>query len=325
MGPRKGRLCSIEGHPVSPHIKGRTMSGIVEAVDLRKNYGDFTAVDGVTFQVQERECYGLLGPNGAGKTSIIRMIYGFSPLSSGNMRVFDLNIRDGWREIRSRIGVCQQENALDPDLSVEENLMVFAGYFRIPSGTSRAKTEELLHFFALEHKRKAKVMDLSGGLARRLTVARALINDPDLLILDEPTTGLDPQSRHQLWDKLIELQAKGMTLILTTHYMEEAARLCNRLMIIDRGKILVEGNPEELIKRYAGDSVVEIEGADKDLEEYLRQEGVRHDILNRRTIVYADNAAGEYIRARFCTEKCTFRMTTLEDVFLRLTGRELRE
>jgi lipooligosaccharide transport system ATP-binding protein len=203
--------------------------------------------------------------------------------------------------------------------------MVFAGYFRIPSGTARTKTEELLHFFALEHKSKAKVMDLSGGLARRLTVARALINDPELLILDEPTTGLDPQSRHQLWDKLVELQAKGVTLILTTHYMDEAARLCNRLMIIDHGKILVEGNPEALIKRYAGDSVIEIEGVDKDLEEYLRQEGVRHDILNQRIIAYADNAAGDHIRARFCTEKCTFRMATLEDVFLRLTGRELRE
>jgi lipooligosaccharide transport system ATP-binding protein len=301
------------------------MRGIVEAVDLRKNYGDLPAVDGVTFTVQERECYGLLGPNGAGKTSIIRMIYGFSPLSSGHMRVFDLDIRDGWRVIRSRIGVCQQENALDPDLSVEENLMVFAGYFRIPSGTAKIKTEELLHFFALEHKRKAKVMDLSGGLARRLTVARALINNPELLILDEPTTGLDPQSRHQLWDKLIELRAKGMTLILTTHYMEEAARLCDRVMIIDHGKILVEGNPEALTKRYAGDSVVEIEGAPIDLEKYLQQKGLPHDVLTQRIIVYADNASGEYIRTRFCTERCTFRMATLEDVFLRLTGRGLRE
>jgi lipooligosaccharide transport system ATP-binding protein len=307
------------------NLQGRAMGSIVEAVDLKKNYGDFTAVNGVTFAVQKGECYGLLGPNGAGKTSIIRMIYGFSPISSGDMRVFGLDIGDRWREIRSRIGVCQQENALDPDLTVEENLMVFAGYFRIPSGTARTKTEELLHFFALEHKSKAKVMDLSGGLARRLTVARALINDPELLILDEPTTGLDPQSRHQLWDKLAELQTKGVTLILTTHYMDEAARLCNRLMIIDHGKILVEGDPEALIKRYAGDSVIEIEGVDKDLEEYLRQEGIRHDILNQRIIAYADNAAGDHIRARFCTEKCTFRMATLEDVFLRLTGRELRE
>ena len=301
------------------------MGDIIEAVDLRKRYNHLKAVDGVSFRVKKGECYGLLGPNGAGKTSVIRMIYGFSPLSSGQLSVFGLDIRQGWRQIRSRIGVCQQDNTLDPDLTVEENLLIFAGYFQIPSAAAKARTEALLDFFALVPKKKAKVAELSGGLARRLTLARALINEPKLVILDEPTTGLDPQSRHQLWDKLSELRRSGVTLVLTTHYMEEASYLCDRLMIIDHGKVLVEGSPRELIQKYAGESVIEIEGSDKSLQQFLAQHKVRHETLDQRIIIYADNALGEYIRSQFCTQKCTFRMTTLEDVFLHLTGRELRE
>lgn len=301
------------------------MADIIEAVDLRKRYDHVKAVDGVSFRVKKGECYGHLGPNGAGKTSIIRMLYGFSPLSSGKLSIFGLDIREGWREIRGRIGVCQQENTLDPDLTVEENLLIFAGYFQMPSAAAKARTEALLDFFALAPKRKAKVMELSGGLARRLTVARALINEPELVILDEPTTGLDPQSRHQLWDKLLELRRNGVTLVLTTHYMEEASYLCDRLMIIDHGKVLVEGSPRELIQKYAGESVIEIEGSDESLQQFLIQQKVRHEILDQRIIIYADNTLGEYIRSHFCAQKCTFRMTTLEDVFLRLTGRELRE
>ena len=301
------------------------MTPIIDAVDLLKRYDHFTAVDGVSFHVNPGECYGFLGPNGAGKTTIIRMIYGFSPVTSGSLRVFGLDLREQWREIRARIGVCQQHNALDPDLSVEENLLVFAGYFLMDSGEARARTEELLAFFALAGKRNAKVMELSGGLARRLTVARALINRPDLVILDEPTTGLDPQSRHQLWDKLQELRRSGITLLLTTHYMEEASRLCNRLMIIDHGKILVEGSPEELVVQHAGDSVVEVEGIDESLKQFLLREKVRHDITDRRIVIYANNSVSEQIRSRFCTSRCTFRTAGLEDVFLHLTGRELRE
>lgn len=301
------------------------MKHIIEVKDVFKRFGDLTAVNGVSFHVDAGECYGLLGPNGAGKTSLIRMIYGFSPLSSGSLRVFGLDICTDWRAIRSRIGVCQQENTLDPDLSVEENLLVFAGYFRMPRGRACSRTEELLRLFALEKRRGAKVMELSGGLARRLTVARSLINDPDLVILDEPTTGLDPQSRHLLWDKLQELRRAGISLLLTTHYMEEAAHLCDRLVIIDHGRILVEGRPDELIQTHAGDSVIEIEGATRELRTYLDQERVRYEELDQRVIVYAENSVGERIRSQFCTEKCTFRMATLEDVFLRLTGRELRE
>jgi lipooligosaccharide transport system ATP-binding protein len=301
------------------------MSAVVKATDLKKRYGEFTAVDGVGFQVQAGECYGLLGPNGAGKTSIIRMLYGFSPISAGRMRVFGLDIEQSWREIRSRIGVCQQDNTLDPDLSVEDNLFVFAGYFSMPAARARARTEELLSLFALEKKRKAKVMELSGGLAKRLMVARSLINGPELLILDEPTTGLDPQSRHLLWEKLRVLRKQGVTLVLTTHYMEEAAYLCDRVMIIDQGKTLVEGAPPSLVKRYVGGSAIEIEGVDEALRTYLADNRIHHDILDQRIIVYAEDSVAEHIRRHFCMERCTFRAPTLEDVFLHLTGRELRE
>ena len=301
------------------------MTPVIEAIDIKKNYGAFTAVDGVSFKVRPGECYGLLGPNGAGKTSIIRMMYGFSPLSSGRMLLFGQNIEKDWRVIRSRIGVCQQGNTLDPDLSVEENLAVFAGYFSMPAARARARTAELMHLFALEKKRNAKVVELSGGLARRLMVARSLINEPELLILDEPTTGLDPQSRHLLWEKLMALRKNGVTLFLTTHYMEEASHLCDRLMIIDRGKIIAEDSPQSLIERYVEDAIIEIEGTNEDLRQYLVKGRISHDILDQRIIVYARNSVGEYIRKNFCTEKCTFRVPTLEDVFLRLTGRELRE
>jgi lipooligosaccharide transport system ATP-binding protein len=301
------------------------MTFVIEAIDIKKNYGAFTAVDGVSFQVRPGECYGLLGPNGAGKTSIIRMMYGFSPLSSGRMLLFGQDIEKDWRVIRSRIGVCQQGNTLDPDLSVEENLAVFAGYFSMPAARARARTAELMQLFALEKKRKAKVVELSGGLARRLMVARSLINEPELLILDEPTTGLDPQSRHLLWEKLMALRKSGVTLFLTTHYMEEASQLCDRLMILDRGKIIAEDSPQSLIERYVEDAVIEIEGTNEDLRQYLVKGRISHDILDQRIIVYARNSVGEYIRKNFCMEKCTFRVPTLEDVFLRLTGRELRE
>jgi lipooligosaccharide transport system ATP-binding protein len=301
------------------------MTPVIEAINIKKNYGTFTAVDGVSFRVQPGECYGLLGPNGAGKTSIIRMMYGFSLLSSGRILLFGQDIEKDWRVIRSRIGVCQQGNTLDPDLSVEENLAVFAGYFSMPAARARERTAALMQLFALEKKRKAKVVELSGGLARRLMVARSLINEPELLILDEPTTGLDPQSRHLLWEKLMALRRSGVTLFLTTHYMEEAAHLCDRLMIIDRGKILAEDSPRSLIERYVEDSVIEIEGANEDLRHYLVKDRISHDVLEQRIIVYARNSVGEYIRKNFCTEKCTFRAPTLEDVFLRLTGRELRE
>ncbi|MEI6563153.1 MAG: ABC transporter ATP-binding protein [bacterium] len=231
---------------------------IIEAADVRKTYGAFTAVDGVSFSVTHGELFGILGPNGAGKTSTIRMIYGYSPLSGGSLRVFGSDIESAWRTIRAKLGVCHQENNLDTEMSVRQNLEVFAGFFGMPRREAAESATRLLDFFGLTHKESAQVNELSGGMMRRLVIARALINNPELLILDEPTTGLDPQTRHQLWDKLAQLKQSGVTILLTTHYMEEAARLCDRLIIIDHGRILVEGHPRELIERFGGETLEDV-------------------------------------------------------------------
>jgi lipooligosaccharide transport system ATP-binding protein len=303
------------------------MENIIEVENLYKRFGKITAVDGISFSVSRGEFFGLLGPNGAGKTTTIRMLYGFSPPTSGSIRVFDIDIDTGWRAIKSRIGVCHQENTLDPDLSVTQNLKVFASYFSIPKAEAGRRADELLDFFALSHKKNAKVAELSGGMARRLILARALINRPALLVLDEPTTGLDPQSRHQLWDKLEALKKSGLTVVITTHYMEEAAQLCDRLVIVDHGKILVDGSPEALIAAHAGRHVIEVDGPEDGLRSFIAEEHVAHDDLGDRLILYTseDSRLNDTIRERFCMNKCTFRNGTLEDVFLRLTGRELRE
>jgi lipooligosaccharide transport system ATP-binding protein len=308
-------------------VQEKTTSPIVQVDHLYKRYDGFTAVDCLSFAVQAGECFGLLGPNGAGKTSVIRMMYGFAPPSSGSLRIFGLDVASDWRQIRSRIGVCQQDNTLDPDLSVVQNLLVFAGYFRLPARQARQRAEELLHFFALEKKREAKVGELSGGLARRLTLARALINDPELIILDEPTTGLDPQSRHLLWERLQSLRTQGKTFILTTHYMEEAAQLCDRLVIMDNGKILVEGTPTGLIEAHVGSSIIEINGADQELRQFLGERVIGFDEMGERLVIYNNGNAEieQAIRSAFHSRQCTFRSASLEDVFLRLTGRELRE
>ncbi len=294
---------------------------------MAKRFGAVSAVKGVSFSVPRGEFFGLLGPNGAGKTSLIRMIYGISPMTDGSLEVFGEDVRTRWRSIRSRIGVCQQENTLDPDLSVEQNLFIFARYFNIPEDVPRARADELLDFFALGHKRRARVMDLSGGMARRLTLARALINDPELLILDEPTTGLDPQSRHQVWERLQALGERGLSLLLTTHYMEEAQSLCERLLIVDHGEVLVDGAPRDLIREHVGCRVIEADSPDEELQAYLDRVSAPHDDLGGRVIVYAGEESGleEDIRSNFCLERCTIRDASLEDVFLRLTGRELRE
>jgi len=303
------------------------MDKIIEIQDLIKQFGEFTAVNEISFSVNRGEFFGLLGPNGAGKTTTIRMLYGFSPPTRGELRIFDMDIDTHFRRIKARIGVCQQENTLDPDLSVEQNLHVFAGYFSIPKKEAARRSREYLEFFALHHKKDAKVMELSGGMARRLILARSLINRPDLLILDEPTTGLDPQSRHQVWEKLEALKKTGLTVVITTHNMEEASQLCDRLVIMDHGKILVDGSPEDLIARFAGKNIIEVEGPDQALIEYVKKHAIEHDDLGRRLILYEPEGKGlnNTIRERFCNEKCIYRNSTLEDVFLRLTGRELRE
>jgi len=317
---RNGRKKNIEK-------RHEDIVNIIEARQIVKRFGQFTAVDGVNLAVEPGEFFALLGPNGAGKTSTIRMIYGFSPLDGGRLDVFGMDITSDWRKIRSRLGVCQQENTLDPDLTVGQNLLLYSRYFEMEKVIARRRAEELLDFFALTGKRHAKVRELSGGLARRLQLARALMAEPELLILDEPTTGLDPQSRHQVWDRLLALRKRGLTMVLTTHYMDEAENLCNRLAIMDHGRVIAEGRPRDLITEHAAESVIEIDGPGNDLRKYVREHDVEHDDLGERLIIYTE-PRGELeslIRDRFCAESCRFRAGNLEDVFLRLTGRELRE
>ena len=304
------------------------MNPVIEAEHLRKTFGEIVAVDDLSFSVNRGECFGILGPNGAGKTSTIRMVYAFSPPSGGTLHVLGLDITRQARAVKSRIGVCQQENNIDPDLNVLQNLEVFARYFNIPSAEATRRSQELLRFMALDHRENARAVDLSGGMIRRLVMARALLNRPELLILDEPTTGLDPQSRHQVWERLEELRADGLTILLTTHYMDEASRLCDRLIIMDRGRLLVEGKPAELIRLHVGRHVIEVVDPVEELPAFLRERGIPFENIGHRLIVDVEDGASLYreIEERFCRSgACIMRMATLEDVFLRLTGRELRE
>ncbi len=303
------------------------MPAIIEANGLYKTFDSFTAVNGVSFSVRPGECFGLLGPNGAGKTTTIRMLYGFTPRSGGDLTIFGLNCDDNWREIKARIGVCQQDNNLDPDLTIRQNLEIFAGYFNIPRQVVAERTAELLRFTSLEQRSNEHVRDLSGGMMRRLVLARALINNPELLILDEPTTGLDPQSRHQLWGRMEDLKQRGMTILLTTHYMDEAERLCDRLVIVDAGKILVEGVPRELIREHVGSDVIEIVAPCKDIRNLLNERQIKYEDLDHRLIVYSQEPDELYrhLLGEHCRDGCMLRPATLEDLFLRLTGRELRD
>ena len=303
------------------------MPAVIEASGLTKRYGDLVAVDGIDFAIRPGECYGFLGPNGAGKTTTVKMIHCFAPVTSGNLKVFGMDVGENPREIKARIGVCQQEDNLDPDFSVHRNLLVFARYFGIPAPEAAARAKDLLEFMGLWERRDDKIRDLSGGLKRRLVIARALINDPDLLILDEPTTGLDPQSRHQVWDRVRTLRRQGKTILLTTHYMDEAQTLCDRLVIMDHGKILVEGSPVDLVRSRVGREVVEVWGYPRELVELAKSRGWSHEIDTDRLFIYTDS--GEPVLAaiagKYTVERCTVRMAGLEDLFLKLTGRELRE
>lgn len=300
---------------------------LVHAQDLRKKFGTMTAVDGVSFSIRHGECFGLLGPNGAGKTTTIRMLYGFTPRTSGALEIFGSSCDGSWRSIKSRIGVCQQDNTLDPDLTVVQNLKVFGNYFNLPKGQLEERIENLLHFTALDNRRNADVRGLSGGMVRRLILARALINAPELLILDEPTTGLDPQSRHQLWSRLEDLKAQGLTTLLTTHYMDEAERLCDRLVIMDQGRIIVEGSPKELINTHVGHTVIEVIDPNDSVRALLLERSIPFEDLGHRLIVYHRNGEELYreLFSHECGAGCMLRPASLEDVFLRLTGRDLRE
>jgi lipooligosaccharide transport system ATP-binding protein len=300
---------------------------ILKVDDLRKTYGPQNAVDGISFSVRKGECFGLLGPNGAGKTTTIRILYGYTPRDAGCLELFGLDIDRALREIKRRTGICQQEDSLDPDLNVRQNLVGYARYFDISKAGAEQKAAELLKFFALENRADDNIRILSGGLKRRLMLARALVNSPDLLILDEPTTGLDPQSRQLLWTKLGELREQGLTILLTTHYMEEAERLCDRLVIIDHGRILVEGRPAALVREQVGQAMLEIADPDAAVRTFLAERDCQVEDLGKRLLVYLDNGDELFLKLtrEVRAEGCILRPATLEDLFLKLTGRDLRE
>ena len=302
---------------------------LVTARGLTKRFGDFTAVDGVDFDIPQGKAFGFLGPNGAGKTSTMKMITTVSPITEGKMTVFGIDPTADGRSIRKRLGVVPQEDNLDLELTVAENLYIYGRYHDMKKTEINPRIDQLLEFAQLTERRNSPVEPLSGGMKRRLTIARALINDPDLIILDEPTTGLDPQARHLLWDRLYRLKQEGATLIITTHYMDEAEQLCDRLVVMDQGKIVAEGSPRELIQQYAPREVVELrfeDGVQDDV--VLKMDGLasRSEVLADRVLLYTDDADAtqDGLHARgIAPEQVLVRRSTLEDVFLRLTGRGL--
>jgi lipooligosaccharide transport system ATP-binding protein len=313
------RVPTVDGEP------------LVVASGLVKRFGEFVAVDRIDFSIGRGESYGFLGPNGAGKTSTMRMIACMSPVSAGTLRVLGGDPdRDG-PEIRSRIGLVPQEDTLDLELTVLDNLLVYGRYFDLPRRVIRERADELLDFVQLTERARDRVESLSGGMKRRLTIARSLVSDPELLILDEPTTGLDPQARHLLWDRLYRLRRRGVTLVITTHYMDEAEQLCGRLAVMDRGRFAAEGAPRDLIAEYSTREVVELRfGATEPAGVAARLEGLaqRCEVLPDRVLLYSDDGdatLGEVHRLGLAPESTLVRRSSLEDVFLHLTGRTLVE
>ena len=308
---------------------------MIRAVGLTKSFGDFEAVKGIDLDVCRGEAFGFLGPNGAGKSSTMRMIAAVSPVSGGELTILGMDPAVDGPAIRGRLGVCPQEDTLDSELNVRDNLVVYARYFGIGRTDSRARADELLEFVNLTEKAKARVEDLSGGMKRRLTIARSLVSSPELLLLDEPTTGLDPQARHLLWDQLFRLKQQGVTLVITTHYMDEAEQLCDRLVVMDKGVIAAEGSPLALIAEHSTREVAELrfgvaaEGATHEvLAEKVADLGERVEVLPDRLLVYT--ADGDEVIAKVHERglqpvATLVRRSTLEDVFLRLTGRTLVE
>jgi lipooligosaccharide transport system ATP-binding protein len=303
---------------------------LVRARGLTKRFGSFTAVDDIDFDLYQGEAFGFLGPNGAGKSSTMRMIGCVSPPTFGELTILGQDpVRDG-AAIRARLGVVPQEDTLDIELTVQENLLVYGRYFGLPRSVIRERTQALLDFVQLADRARDRVEPLSGGMKRRLTIARSLINDPDILILDEPTTGLDPQARHVVWDRLFRLKQRGVTLILTTHYMDEAEQLCDRLVVMDHAKIVAEGTPRELIERYSTPEVLELR-FDPDMHEQAAEKikdvsSERSEVLADRILLYVTNGDETLARVHDAgLEPLTelVRRSTLEDVFLHLTGRTL--
>ena len=304
---------------------------LISARGLTKRYGDFTAVDAIDFDVAKGESFGLLGPNGAGKSTTMRIIAATSQRTSGTITILGRDPEEHGPQIRAHLGVVPQQDNLDTELTVTENLFIYGRYFGLSKKFIRTKIEELLEFAQLEEKRDVKVDALSGGMKRRLTIARALVSEPDILMLDEPTTGLDPQARHILWDRLFRLKEKGVTLVITTHFMDEAEQLCERLIVIDRGKIMAEGSPADLIKRYSSKEVLELRFGSENNEtvaDKLRDKCERIEVLPDRVLLYSEDAEHvleEIVRSGMQPKTSLVRRSSLEDVFLRLTGRTLIE
>ena len=304
-------------------------SPLIEAHDLVKRFGDFTAVDGIDIEVHPGESFGFLGPNGAGKSSTMRMIGCVSPPTSGDLSIFGLDAATQGKRIRARMGVVPQLDQLDEQLTVMENLVVYGRYFDIPRAECKRRAKELLEFVQLTDRADSKIEPLSGGMKRRVSIARSLINEPDLLLLDEPTTGLDPQARHVLWDRLYRLKQQGVTLVLTTHYMDEAEQLCDRLVVMDGGRFVAEGSPNDLIREHSPREVLELRyPAGTNDEHAFEVDGIGHrqEILPDRILIYADDGevALKEVHARgSIPESVLVRRSSLEDVFLKLTGRSL--
>ena len=304
---------------------------MIRAKGLTKVYGEFVAVDGIDFEVKKGEAFGLLGPNGAGKSTTMKMIASTSRRTGGELEILGKDPNEHGPEIRAHLGVVPQQDNLDRELKVWENLMTYGRYFGLSRKFLRGKIEELLEFAQLEDKRNNKTEELSGGMKRRLTIARGLVNEPEILMLDEPTTGLDPQARHVLWDRLFSLKELGVTLVITTHYMDEAEQLCDRLFVMDKGKIMAEGSPAELIKKYSSKEVLEVRFGSKNnaaAAKKLANLGDRIEVLPDRILVYSANGEKELEKiTKLGLNPITslVRRSSLEDVFLRLTGRTLVE
>jgi lipooligosaccharide transport system ATP-binding protein len=302
---------------------------LIHARGLVKRFGDFTAVDGIDVDVQRGEAFGFLGPNGAGKSSTMRMIGCVSPPTDGVLRILEMDPRRDGPAIRARLGVCPQLDNLDLELTVRENLTTYARFFGIPRKVARARADELLAFVQLTERADSKVEPLSGGMKRRLTIARALVNEPEIVLLDEPTTGLDPQARHLVWERLFRLKQQGVTLVLTTHYMDEAEQLCDRLVVMDGGRIAAEGSPRALIEQYSTREVVELRFHAESQEIFadkLAGIGERLEVLPDRILLYVadgDDAVAEVHGRALSPASVLVRRSSLEDVFLRLTGRTL--
>lgn len=295
---------------------------VIQASQIGKKYKDITAVNGIDFTVRRGQFFGMLGPNGAGKTSVMKMFYNLVTRNEGDLKVLGMDPKINEVEIKYRIGIVPQEDNLDPELTVKENLEIYSNYFGIPNSVSKERINSLFHFFDLTGKEQVNINELSGGMKRRLVIIRALLNDPELLLLDEPTTGLDPQARHLIWDKLNALKKQGMTLVITTHYMDEASQLCDRIIIMNKGEIVIEGNPHRLMQKNFEKYVLETENVKLNVD----IGNIRHEAYGNRCFFYSNDKENLFtLRDHIGNHSIIIRNATLEDLFLKITGRKLDE